>query len=123
MSGKQAARERSAQNRSLEGGIELLRAFKQGVDMLCNGELAERTGLWKPTISRLTQTLVSGGLLEHVPDQRACPLAARGDRTAADGFAPLSTSCPINAHRRRLLKTHAPERARVRSDATAAAQG
>jgi DNA-binding IclR family transcriptional regulator len=54
-----------AQNRSLERGIEILRAFRQGVDHLGNGEIAERTGLSKATVSRLTQSLVTCGLLEH----------------------------------------------------------
>jgi DNA-binding IclR family transcriptional regulator len=68
--------ERAAQNRSLERGIEILRAFRQGVDMLGNGELAERTGLSKATVSRLTQTLVAGGMLEHVRSERAYRLGA-----------------------------------------------
>lgn len=64
-----------AQNRSLERGIEILRAFRQGVDHLGNGEIAERTGLSKATISRLTQTLVAGGLLAHDEGLRAYRLA------------------------------------------------
>jgi DNA-binding IclR family transcriptional regulator len=64
-----------AQNRSLERGIEILRAFRQGVDHLGNGEIAERTGLSKATVSRLTQTLVAGGLLEHLAGLRAYRLA------------------------------------------------
>ncbi len=68
--------EPTAQNRSLERGIEILRAFRQGVDTLGNGELAERTGLSKATVSRLSQTLVTGGMLEHVRADRAYRLAA-----------------------------------------------
>jgi DNA-binding IclR family transcriptional regulator len=68
--------ERAAQNRSLERGIEILRSFRQGVDLLGNAELAERTGLPKATVSRLTQTLVASGLLEHVKSDRAYRLAA-----------------------------------------------
>lgn len=44
-------------NRSLERGIDILRAFKPGADLLGNGELAERTGLPRATVSRLAQTL------------------------------------------------------------------
>ena len=44
--------------------------------MLGNGELAERTGLSKATVSRLTQTLVTCGMLEHVISDRAYRLAA-----------------------------------------------
>ena len=65
-----------AQNRSLERGIEILRAFRQGSDLLGNGELAERTGLSRATVSRLTQTLVGTGMLDHDASQRAYRLAA-----------------------------------------------
>jgi DNA-binding IclR family transcriptional regulator len=68
--------ERPAQNRSLERGVEILRAFRPGSDLLGNGELAERTGLSRATVSRLTQTLVGTGLLEHDSVRRAYRLAA-----------------------------------------------
>ena len=64
------------QNRSLERGVEILRAFRPGADLLGNGELAERTGLSRATVSRLTQTLVGTGLLEHTRRDRAYRLAA-----------------------------------------------
>lgn len=67
---------RSDRNRSLERGISILRAFKPGSDLLGNGELAERTGLSRATVSRLTQTLVDSGMLEHDRRQRAYRLAA-----------------------------------------------
>lgn len=63
-------------NRSLERGLEILRAFRPGVDVLGNGELAERTGLPRSTISRLTRTLVAGGMLDEVRTERAYRLAA-----------------------------------------------
>lgn len=63
-------------NRSLERGVEILRAFRPGADLLGNGELAERTGLSRATVSRLAQTLVQCGLLEHDAAQRAYRLAA-----------------------------------------------
>jgi DNA-binding IclR family transcriptional regulator len=63
-------------NRSLERGIEILRAFRPGIDSLCNGELAERTGLPRSTISRLTRTLVNSGILDEVQPERAYRLAA-----------------------------------------------
>lgn len=55
----------SPANRSLERGMELLRAFRPGLSLLTNGELAERTGLARSTVSRLTQTLVEGGFLQY----------------------------------------------------------
>lgn len=65
----------SPANRSLERGIEILRAFRPGSEMLANGELAERTGLSRSTISRLTQTLVGVGMLQLDARQRAYRLA------------------------------------------------
>lgn len=67
---------RGDRNRSLERGIDLLRAFRPGADLLGNGELAERTGLSKATVSRLAQTLVDSGMLEHDRRRRAYRLAA-----------------------------------------------
>lgn len=64
------------QNRSLARGLEILRAFKPGTDLLGNGELAERTGLSAATVSRLTQTLVTSGFLEYERGARAYRLAA-----------------------------------------------
>lgn len=66
----------SPSNRSLERGTEILRAFRPGSELLGNGELAERTGLSAATVSRLTQTLVRCGFLEHDPHARAYRLAA-----------------------------------------------
>lgn len=62
-------------NRSLERGIEILRSFRPGADLLGNGEISDRTGLSRATVSRLTQTLVSTGMLEHDIQQRAYRLA------------------------------------------------
>lgn len=63
-------------NRSLVRGVEILRAFRPGADLLGNGEISERTGLSRATVSRLAQTLVETGLLEHDRSQRAYRLAA-----------------------------------------------
>lgn len=63
-------------NRSLERGVDILRAFKPGSGLLGNGEIAERTGLPRSTVSRLTQTLTVCGVLEHDPEARAYRLAA-----------------------------------------------
>lgn len=67
---------RGDRNRSLERGIAILRAFRPGADLLGNGELAERTGLSRATVSRLAQTLVDSGMLEHDRRRRAYRLAA-----------------------------------------------
>jgi DNA-binding IclR family transcriptional regulator len=66
---------RSPTNRSLVRGIDILRAFRPGSNWLGNSELAERTGLSPSTVSRLTQTLVMAGMLQHDHHRRAYRLA------------------------------------------------
>ena len=51
--------------RALERGLEVLRCFKQGDRYLGNQEIAARTGLPKPTVSRLTYTLTKLGYLSY----------------------------------------------------------
>ncbi|WP_026349807.1 IclR family transcriptional regulator [Bordetella sp. FB-8] len=65
----------SPSNRSLERGIEILRAFRPGSELLGNGDIAERTGLSKSTVSRLTQTLVGTGMLQIDAQTRTYRLA------------------------------------------------
>ena len=65
----------SKANRSLERGVEVIRAFRPGASVLGNGDIAERTGLPRSTVTRLTQTLVGCGLLQPEPGSRAYRLA------------------------------------------------
>src|SRR5512144_1919734 len=51
--------------RALARGLEVLRFFKPGDRFLGNQEIAVRTGLPKPTVSRLTHTLTSLGYLNY----------------------------------------------------------
>ena len=51
----------------LARGLAVLRAFRPGESSLSNSELAVRTGLSKPTVSRLSQTLAALGYLSIVP--------------------------------------------------------
>lgn len=51
--------------RALERGLEVLRCFKPGDRYLGNQEIASRTGLPKPTVSRLTHTLTRLGYLNY----------------------------------------------------------
>jgi DNA-binding IclR family transcriptional regulator len=67
----QKPRRGTVSNRSLERGLELLRAFGPGAALLGNGDLVERTGLPKATISRLTRTLAEAGYLEHDTGRKA----------------------------------------------------
>ena len=50
---------------NLARGIEVLRAFTAAAPLLGNREISDRTGLPKATVSRLTYTLTTIGLLSH----------------------------------------------------------
>src|SRR5919198_4114338 len=52
---------------SLARGLEILRAFAPNETLLGNQEIAQRTGLPKPTVSRLTHTLTKLGYLSYAP--------------------------------------------------------
>lgn len=52
---------------ALARGLEVLRAFRVRDGFLGNQEIAERTGLAKPTVTRLTYTLCELGYLMRVP--------------------------------------------------------
>ena len=51
-------------------GLALLEAFDAGHAALTNKDLANRSGLSKATVSRLSSTLQTQGLLECVPGER-----------------------------------------------------
>jgi DNA-binding IclR family transcriptional regulator len=53
---------------ALARGLEVLSCFKPGDSFLGNNQIAERTGLPKSTISRLTFTLTEIGYLQFSPD-------------------------------------------------------
>ena len=55
--------------RSLERGLRILRLFHPGLSVLSNSEIADGAELPRSTVSRLTQTLVACGFLQH--DARA----------------------------------------------------
>lgn len=46
-------------------------SFPAGSDLLGNGEISDRTGIARATVSRLTQTLVMSGMLDYDRDARA----------------------------------------------------
>lgn len=93
-------------NRSLQRGVAIIRAFKPGLTLLGNGELAERTGLAKSTVSRLTQTLVESGMLEHDAASRAYRLAPAVLSLAHA----MRLSSPILAAMAPLMRADAAER-------------
>jgi len=50
-------------NRSLERGLAVLDCFRPGTGLLAHSDIAERTGLPKPTVTRLLETLRQQGYL------------------------------------------------------------
>lgn len=52
---------------ALARGLEILRVFEPKDGPLGNQEIAERCGLPKPTVSRITYTLMKLGYLEYLP--------------------------------------------------------
>lgn len=62
---------------ALARGLEVLGAFRAGDRALGNQELAERTGLPKPTISRMTHTLIQIGYLTYEARSATYQLGAR----------------------------------------------
>lgn len=72
---RRIAKRLSPNNRSLDRGLQILRTFRPGSTALVNSEIAERTGLARSTVSRLTTTLVRAGFLEWDPVGMAYRLA------------------------------------------------
>src|SRR6201996_9241350 len=64
--GKKVATDRSFVV-ALSRGLDVLRAFRPNDGLLGNQEIAARTNLPKPTVSRLTYTLTKLGYLTPVP--------------------------------------------------------
>ena len=86
---------------ALARGLEVLRAFTPSEGLLGNGEIAERTGLPKPTVSRLTYTLTKLGYLAHVERLAKYQLAPAA---LALGYTALA-----NIRIRQLARTHLQE--------------
>ena len=62
---------------TLARGLGVLRAFRVSDNGLTHAEIAERTGLPKPTISRLTYTLTKLGYLQFVEESGKYALGAQ----------------------------------------------
>jgi DNA-binding IclR family transcriptional regulator len=82
----------------LERGLLILRAFKSGNSFLTTGEIAERTSLPVPTVSRLAATLVREGFLHYDFANRGygldVPLLSLG-QTFLEGSDVLATAEPL----------------------------
>jgi DNA-binding IclR family transcriptional regulator len=81
---------------ALARGLEILRSFRPGEKFLTNTELAKRTGLPKPTITRLTYTLTKLGYLDSPAD--------RGQYQLASGVLSLGYSLLSNLDVRELAR-------------------
>ena len=86
---------------ALARGLEVLRCFTPTEGLLGNGEIAERTGLPKPTVSRLTYTLTKLGYLAHIERLAKYQLAPAA---LALGYTALA-----NIRIRQLARTHMQE--------------
>ena len=81
---------------SLARGFEILRCFSATTHILGNQDLSQLTGLPKPTIARITSTLVSLGYLKQLPNSTKYTLDVG---VLALGYAALSNiSARIHAH-------------------------
>lgn len=72
---------------ALARGLDILGAFRIGDGPLGNQELAHRSGLPKPTVSRMTHTLTQLGYLNFDPRAETYEL---GGRTLSLGYAAIS---------------------------------
>lgn len=63
-------------SQSLERGLDLLRAFRTSGSILTNAELADRTQLPRPTVSRLMHSLVDSGFVAYDRENRGYRLSA-----------------------------------------------
>ena len=61
---------------TLASGIDLLSSYRVGESWLGNKDFAERTGLSRPTVARLTHTLTVLGYLHRHPDEPRYRLGA-----------------------------------------------
>ncbi|MCI4662403.1 MAG: IclR family transcriptional regulator [Neomegalonema sp.] len=90
---------------ALARGLDILRAFRPGEISLGNQDLAERTGLPKPTVSRLTATLLELGYLTSHSRTGAYSL---GPGVLALGFAMIA-SVDLRERARPLMEELASE--------------
>ena len=87
-------------NNAVARGLAILRTFQFDRKLLGNVEIAQATGLPKPTVSRLTFTLTQLGYLRYVPEFGKYELAA-GVVTLA---YPYLVNMPVPAIARPLME-------------------
>ncbi|MDR5778974.1 IclR family transcriptional regulator [Caballeronia sp. LZ065] len=75
--GKERAREKDGEEvTALARGLDVLRRIAAADAPVSNRELTDWTGIPKPTVSRITATLVGAGLLYRLPDSERFVLTA-----------------------------------------------
>jgi DNA-binding IclR family transcriptional regulator len=75
--GKERAREKDGEEvTALARGLDVLRRIAAADAPVSNRELTDWTGIPKPTVSRITATLVGAGLLNRLPDSERFVLTA-----------------------------------------------
>lgn len=88
---------------TLDRGLKVLRAFGPTESQLTNKEIAERTGLPKPTVSRLTYTLMTLGYLRYLPNAGKYGKYGLGTATLSLGY-PLLGNLHIRQVARRPMQ-------------------
>lgn len=89
---------RTPPSRSLDRGLAILRAFRPGTGSLGNAEIAQRTGLPRATVSRLTRTLVDAGFLAfdvRSGDYRLGPPFLGFAQSVREGSVVLQAALPL----------------------------
>ena len=89
---------------ALSRGLEILRAFRPNDGLLGNQEIAERTNLPKPTVSRLTYTLTRLGYLTPVPRFEKYQLAPAVMALGYSALANLGVGRLSEAYREELMR-------------------
>jgi len=89
---------------ALSRGLDVLRAFHPNDGLLGNQELAARTNLPKPTISRLTYTLTKLGYLTPVPRFEKYQLAPSAMALGYAALANLGVRHLSEAYREELMR-------------------
>ncbi|TXL71222.1 IclR family transcriptional regulator [Vineibacter terrae] len=97
--------ERTEFNRSAARGLDILTAFTVGDQFLGNAEIAHRTGIPKPTVSRITATLTELGYLNY--DDRIGKYEI-GPRVLALSYSLLS-KLQVHTHARPFMEELARE--------------
>ena len=88
---------------TLARGLDVLRCFTATEPELTNKEISRRTGLPKPTISRLTYTLTHLGYLRHLPHSGKYGKYRLGTAVLSIGY-PLLANLDVRQVARRPMK-------------------